>query len=335
MNIIIPMAGIGKRMRPFTLSVPKPLFPIAGKTIVQHLIEELIEIVGTNVDEIAFITGHFGSDIENDLLSIASKYNAKGRICYQNEALGTAHAIYCAREVMKGEIIVAYADTIFKKGNFTINSNTDGTIFVKEVIDPSSYGVVITEGNDRIIRFVEKPTDANISKMAIIGIYYFKSGEDIRNELEYIIQKDIKVSGEYQFTTALENLIQGGAAFNTGVIDEWMDCGNHQTTLETSNRILEMYFNKESGTFKNLSSSVFNLPYYVGPKSEIVGSIIDGHVSIGESCSIVNCILRNSIILNNVTLENRIIENSIIGNNVVCKGNKENLIIGDFSILNS
>ncbi|MCK5823289.1 MAG: nucleotidyltransferase family protein, partial [Bacteroidales bacterium] len=175
MNIIIPMAGMGKRMRPHTLTVPKPLISIAGKPIVAHLVDELSKVYNDKIDEIAFIVGDFSQSVIEELKQIALSYNAEPKIYHQTEPLGTAHAVYCASESLKGNIIVAFADTLFK-ANFSIDENVDGTIWVNKVDNPSSFGVVKIDKNKFISDFIEKPKEF-VSDLAIIGIYYFKQGE--------------------------------------------------------------------------------------------------------------------------------------------------------------
>ena len=169
MKIIIPMAGMGKRMRPHTLTVPKPLIPVAGKPIVQHLMEDIISVCPEKVDEIAFVVGRFGSQVEKTLTDIAASLGAKGTIHYQDEPLGTAHAILCAHSSLKGKVVVAFADTLFKS-NAKIDSEKDGAIWVKQIEDPRQFGVVKVNSENIITDFVEKPAQF-VSDLAIIGIY--------------------------------------------------------------------------------------------------------------------------------------------------------------------
>src|SRR5690606_9559246 len=170
MKIIVPMAGRGSRLRPHTLTTPKPLIPIAGKPIVHRLVEDIAKVINQPIDEIAFIIHEsFGKDVENDLIAIAEKLGSKGSIYYQNEAKGTAHAILCAKESLRGPIVVAYADTLFR-ADFTLQADADSVIWVKAVEDPSAFGVVQLNDNNQIVDFVEKPTTF-VSDLAIIGIY--------------------------------------------------------------------------------------------------------------------------------------------------------------------
>jgi glucose-1-phosphate thymidylyltransferase len=184
------MAGMGKRMRPHTLTVPKPLLPVAGKSIVHWLIEDISDVCGEPIEEIGFVTGEFGKETENQLLAIAESVGAKGKIFYQDEALGTAHAILCAADCLKGDVIVAFADTLFR-AHFHLDKSQDGVIWVHKVDNPSSFGVVKYNSDNVITDFIEKPTEF-VSDLAIIGIYYFKNGETLRDELQYLIDNNIR-----------------------------------------------------------------------------------------------------------------------------------------------
>ena len=193
------MAGRGSRLRPHTLTIPKPLIPIAGKPIVHRLVEDIANVINQKIDEIAFIIHKdFGKPVEVELIAIAEKLGAKGTIYYQNEALGTAHAIMCAKESMQGPVVVAYADTLFR-ADFTLDTTADSVIWVKKVDDPSAFGVVQLNQNNQIVDFVEKPATF-ISDLAIIGIYFFKSGESLRNELQFLLDNNVTKGGEYQLS---------------------------------------------------------------------------------------------------------------------------------------
>ena len=338
MHIIIPMAGIGKRMRPHTLTVPKPLINIAGKPIVQRLVEDIGSIFNKKIDEIAFIIGDFGKEVEQNLLSIAKEIGTTGKIYYQTEALGTAHAIYCAKESLKGEVIIAFADTLFKLNsqNSTVKTNSsDGTIWVHKVKDPSLYGVVLTHENNIITDFIEKPTDL-VSNLAIIGIYYFRDGEYFRDELKHQIDNKIMKGGEYQLTDALQTMMKKGKKFSTAEVDEWLDCGNKNSTVYTNQRILEFDSknNKEliSGSVKKKNSIIIP-PCYLGNDVEINNSIIGPYVSIGSKTKIDRSVISNSIIQSNSRISCVTIENSMIGNYVEFKGELNDVSIGDFTIL--
>src|SRR6187549_3294549 len=198
MRIIVPMAGMGKRMRPHTLTVPKPLLPVAGKPIVQWLVEDITKVCKEKVEEIAFVIGDFGKEAEENLIRIAQNLGAKGSIYYQDEALGTAHAILCAKDSLDGKVVVAFADTLFR-ADFAMDEDKDGVIWVSKIEDPRAFGVVKFNKENITTDFVEKP-QTFVSDLAIIGIYYLKDGENLRKELQYLIDNDVRDKGEYQLT---------------------------------------------------------------------------------------------------------------------------------------
>jgi glucose-1-phosphate thymidylyltransferase len=332
MNIVIPMAGLGKRMRPHTLTVPKPLLPIAGKPIVQRLVEDIAKVCGTQINEIAFVVGHFGEEAEQNLLKIAESVGAVGKICYQDEALGTAHAILCGREVLKGKVIVAYADTLFKAG-FKLNLENDASIWVQKVDNPSAYGVIKQDASGNIEAIVEKPTEF-VSDLAIIGIYYFKDGENLCKELDYLIENDIKVNGEYYITDALANMNRKGLIFSPSVVEEWLDCGNKDATVFTNQRYLE-YLKDENLVDKSaqIKNSVIIQPVFIGANVIIENSVIGPHVSIGKNSKMINSIVTNSILQENANLNKVNITNSMVGNNTELSGREAILSVGDYNVL--
>lgn len=334
MKLIIPMAGRGTRLRPHTLTVPKPLIPIAGKPIVERLVEDLVRVCEEKVDEIAFIIGDFGKEVELQLTQIATRHGAKATICLQEEKLGTAHAVLCAQEALKGNVIVAFADTLFR-ADFTLDANQDGIVWVKQVDNPSAFGVVKYDANNVITDFVEKP-EAFVSDLAIIGIYYFKDGENLRKELQYLIDNDIRIKGgEFGLTDALENMKQKGVQLKTGAVQDWLDCGNKNSTVETNKTYLNYLKGKDelkSSTATLVNTTIIE-PVFIGEEVKISGSVIGPHVSLGYGTIIEDSIVKNSIIQNNAVIKSSVLENSMIGNKSEVIGKSSDLSIGDFSQL--
>jgi glucose-1-phosphate thymidylyltransferase len=330
MKIIIPMAGMGKRMRPHTLTIPKPLIRIAGKPIVQRLVEEIVSVSKQDVDEIAFVIGDFGKEVEDKLVGIAESLGAKGSIYYQHEALGTAHAVLCAGDSMEGNTIVAFADTLFK-ANFELNADDEGIIWTNKVDDPSAFGVVKKNEDGVITDFVEKP-QTFVSDEAIIGIYYFKDGEYLKSELQYLIDNDVIKGGEYQLTDALENMKQKGLKFTTGQVTEWLDCGNKDATVYTNNRILVNHAKEKlvADSVKQ-NNAIIIPPCYLGENVELENCIIGPHVSVGANTKIKNSIITNSIIQDFSLISNATLDNSMIGNDVEYRGTVRSVSIGDYT----
>ncbi len=331
MNIIVPMAGMGKRMRPHTLTIPKPLIPIAGKPIVERLCEDLAEVCDEKIDEIGFVIGRFGEAVEKKLISIAEGLGAKGKIYYQDEALGTAHAILCAEPTLHGKTIVAFADTLFK-ANFQLDEEKDGILWVQKIEDQSQFGVVQLNSDGAIEDYVEKP-ETFISDLAMIGIYYFKDGDWLKKELEYLIDNKVIKSGEYQLPDALRNMTKQGANFYPGTVDEWLDCGNKNATVNTNQRVLEIKKFKESLVSSSLSlkNSQVIEPCYIGDGVELVNSVVGPHVSIGKGTKIENSRIENSVIQEGCIIKNQNFSNTMLGNAVQLYAEPVSLSLSDYS----
>ena len=335
MNIIIPMAGLGTRLRPHTLQTPKPLIPVAGKSIAERLVREIANVMQQPIDKISFIIREsFGKDVEKELLDIATEIGATGQINYQREALGTADAIYSGKDLLDGPVVVAYADTLFK-GSFELDQKADSIIWVKKVDKPEAFGVVKLNDKNEIEGFVEKPKEF-VSDLAIIGIYYFKDGNVLRKEIEYLYDNDIKVNGEYQLTTALENMKQKGYIFKPGTVSDWMDFGNPRVAVETNAKVLKYDFDEGkkliSKSAKIVDSEIIE-PCYIAEGAEIINSSVGPFVSLGKNSKIENARVENSLIQNQTTIKNADIKDSMIGSFVKYDGNFESINLGDYSTL--
>ncbi len=330
MKIIIPMAGRGTRLRPHTLTVPKPLIPVAGKPIIQRLVEDLATSYPGTIEEIAYIVGDFGAEVEMELISIAEKLGARARLYQQDKALGVGHAIACAAESLEGKCIVAFADTLFK-ADFSFNDLEDGVIWTQKVDDPSSFGVIKLDKDGFISEMVEKPTEF-VSDLAIVGIYYFKEGEKLRDALQYIITNDVREKNEYQLTTALERLKNNGTKFRTAEIEEWLDCGNKENILHSNARMLEFHraehLLSETAVIEN---SVIVHPCFIGENAIIRNSVIGPHVSVGNHSMVEGTVISNSIVQNYAHIKNAVLDSSMIGNSSRYEGSKYALDLGDFS----
>ncbi|AHM62582.1 nucleotidyl transferase [Flammeovirgaceae bacterium 311] len=333
MNIIIPMAGRGTRMRPHSLTIPKPLIPIAGKPIAQRLVEDIAGIAQQKIDNIGFVIHpSFGADVEVHLKQVAAQLGAKGHVFYQEKALGTAHAIQCAQDLLEGNCIVAFADTLFK-ADFTLDNTKDGIIWVQKVEDPRPFGVVKVNEDGNITDFVEKPQQY-ISDLAIIGIYYFKDGAWLRKEIQHLLDNNIKDKGEFQITNALENMKQKGAQLVPGQVDEWLDCGNKDVTVYTNQRYLEFIKDKELvAKSAKINNSVIIPPCFIGENVELHNSVVGPYVSIGTNTSIANSRIENSIIQENSSLKDLLLKNSMIGNHVIYEGRAADLSVGDYNVI--
>lgn len=334
MKFIVPMAGKGKRMRPHTHTTAKPLLPIAGKPIVQRLVEDLAAVAGEPVEEVAYVVHpSFGPDVERDLVAIAEKVGAKGTIHYQEVALGTAHAILCAEGALNGRVIVAFADTLFR-ADLKLDKDCDGIIWVNKVDDPRQFGVVKHDADMVITEFVEK-SPTFVSDLAIIGIYYFADGERLRKELQYLIDNDLKDKGEYQLTNAMDNMRAKGARLKAGAVDVWMDCGNKDAMVDTNTKVLG-FIKDQPGLLSKKGvreNAVIIPPCFIGDDVTIRNAVVGPYVSVEKESLITGSVVRNSILRNGVNVKDAVLDNCMLGEGVVYNGRPVDLSLGDHSTM--
>jgi glucose-1-phosphate thymidylyltransferase len=326
------MAGMGKRMRPHTLTTAKPLLPIAGKPVVQRLVEDILATCNEKVDEIAFIIGpSFGKEVEDHLCKVAEALGAKGKICYQEQPLGTAHAILCAEESLTGNVFIAFADTLFKAA-FSIDKNKDAIIWTQKVEDPRAFGVVKLNDEQQIEAFVEKPQEF-VSDLAIIGVYYFRDGDQLKKELQRLIDNNIMLKGEYQLTDAMEHMLKNGVKFYTGQVDEWLDCGNKDSFVFTNQRVLEIKSSTENLVSPSavIEQSVIIPPCFIADGVVIKNSVIGPHVSLEKGVKIDDSRISNSVIQSDSVVKNASITASMLGKSVTYIEKPKDLSLGDFS----
>jgi glucose-1-phosphate thymidylyltransferase len=338
MKIIVPMAGRGSRLRPHSLTVPKPLIPVAGQPIVHRLVKDIVKVIKQPVDEIAFVLGDpafFGDDVVKSLKELAISLGAKASIYRQLEPLGTGHAIMCAKDSLSGPAVIAYADTLIR-ANFKLDPDADAVIWVKQVDKPEAFGVVKLNDRKEIVELVEKPKDF-VSDLAVIGIYYFKDVGVLKQELQHVLDNNIVNGGEYQINDGIKGMMAKGKVFKTGQVDEWMDCGNKPVTIETNTRMLGFLNGdgEESLIANNvkLDNSKIIEPCFIGENVKLKNTVIGPNVSIGKDCIIEDSTIRNSLIQTNTTIKNANLNEAMIGNNVVFDGNFTKISIGDYSVL--
>lgn len=329
------MAGRGSRLRPHTLTVPKPLIPIAGKPIVHRLVKDIAKVLNRKIDEVAFVIAEdFGAEVEDNLKYIAKSLGAKGTIYYQDQPLGTGHAIMCAKDSLNGPCVIAYADTLFR-ADFQLDENADSVIWVKQVAQPEQYGVVNLNESNHITGLVEKPKEF-VSDLAVIGIYYFKEAADLKNELQNVLDAKLTHGGEYQINDGIKAMMEKGKTFVPGKIDEWMDCGNKNVTVETNNRMLQLLGQSGepliSPKIKDENATIIE-PCYIGDNVTLKNTTIGPNVSLGDGCVVENSSIKNSLIQTQTTIKNATLDNAMIGNHVVYDGNFTAISIGDYSVL--
>ena len=332
------MAGRGSRLRPHTLTVPKPLIPVAGQPIVHRLVKDIAKVLNEPIDEIAFILGDpafFGDDVVESLKNLAKTLGAKASIYRQDQPLGTGHAIMCAKDSLSGPAVIAYADTLIR-ADFNLDPDADAVIWVKQVDQPEAYGVVKLNDQNEIVELVEKPKDF-ISDLAVIGIYYFKDVSVLKDELQHVLDQNIIHGGEYQINDGIKGMMAKGNVFKTGQVQEWMDCGNKEVTVDTNNRMLG--FLQADGHEQMIAASVtmenssIVEPCFIGENVILKNATIGPNVSIGNNCTITDVTIKNSLIQSHSVIKNANLDNAMIGNHVHYDGNFTTISIGDYSVL--
>src|SRR5690606_18470889 len=311
--------GRGSRLRPHTLTVPKPLIPVAGKPIVHRLVQDIAGVLKQPINEIAFILGEeafFGEDVVKSLQHLATGLGAKATIYRQDQPLGTGHAIMCAKDSLSGPAVVAYADTLIR-ANFTLDTDADAVIWTKEVENPEAYGVVKMNKKKEITELVEKPTHF-VSNQAVIGIYYFKDIAVLKNKLQEVLDENITNGGEYQINDGIKRMMAEGKIFKTGTVDEWMDCGNKAVTVETNSKMLRFLKNDNLETLISKDVVLENAsviePCFIGENVVIKNSTIGPNVSLGANCILENTTVKNSLIQSHTSIKNANLDEAMIGN---------------------
>lgn len=332
------MAGRGSRLRPHSLTVPKPLIPVAGQPIVHRLVKDIAKVLKQPIDEIAFVLGDpawFGDDVVSSLQNLAKSLGAKASIYRQDKPLGTGHAIMCAKPSLSGPAVIAYADTLIR-AEFDLDPEADSVIWTKQVDNPEAYGVVKLNDKQEIIELVEKPKTF-VSDQAVIGIYYFKDVAVLKGKLQEILDENVMNGGEYQINDGIKRMMADGKVFKTGTVDEWMDCGNKAITIETNQRMLG--FLKDDGdeqlvadSVKLVNSTIIE-PCFIGENVVLKNTTVGPFVSIGNDCTIENSNVKNSLIQTHTIIKNAKLDNAMIGNHVEYNGEFTRVSIGDYSVL--
>jgi glucose-1-phosphate thymidylyltransferase len=320
MKVVIPLAGFGTRLRPHTYTVPKPLIPVAGKAVLGHILDKLLDL---EIDEVIFIIGYLGDQIRD---YVEANYHFPARYIEQKELKGQAHALYLTREHMTGPVLIIFVDTIFEADISALSTvRSDGIIYVKEVEDPRRFGVVVTEGSF-VTKLVEKPSTP-VSSLAVIGVYYLNDSQMLMEGIAELISKDIKTKGEYFLADALQLMINRGAKFEARTVEVWEDCGKPETLLHTNRHLLEHGAAQEIET----ENSVLIAPVYVEQSAMIKDSVVGPYVSIAEGVTIVRSIVQDSIINESAHIEGANLNQSLIGKDAHVRGSAQRLNVGDTS----
>ncbi len=324
------MAGRGTRVRPHSHVTPKPLMAVRGKSMVARIVDTFDRVLPEPISEGVFVLGpDFGEPIRQQLRDICKERGIKASFGVQEVALGTGHAVYSAHEYLSGHGVVVFADTLFDTDPVEDFGGADVVAWVKEVDDPSRFGVAVREG-ERVVGFVEKPTEP-ISNEALIGIYYVDDLAVLRDALAELINNDRKSHrGEYELTDAMDELLKRGLQFRTASVIEWLDCGTIPALKETTWRMLE----KESdGLQGDLNDCVVTGPVFVAKGATIKDSVLGPNVSIESGAKIEGSVLSNTIVFSNAIVRGSALWDSVVGQNAEIDGYAGRANVGDHSTL--
>jgi glucose-1-phosphate thymidylyltransferase len=322
MRAIIPVAGIGTRLKPHTYSTPKVLLNVGGKPIISHILEKLLD---EGIDKATFVIGHLGDQIKDYVQSSFGRLKAD--FIEQESMEGLGHAIYTAIPTFDDEeIFIILGDTIFDVDLKKVFSNKYSSLGVKVVEDPRRFGVAVME-NGFIKKLVEKP-QTPVSNLALVGLYYMKHAATLVNALNKLVERDVRTKGELQLTDAIQIMIEEGEQISTFLVEGWYDCGKPETLLSTNQFLLD-----QKSVSKKFDNVVINRPVFIADDADIKNSIIGPYTTIDKGCVIKDSIIRNSIIGSQAEVTGAMLENSIIGNNSVIRGSFKRLNSGDSSVI--
>lgn len=322
MKAIIPVAGVGSRLRPHTYTLPKVLLNVAGKPILGHILEEL---KNQGVRECSIIVGYMGDLVEE---YVRRNFDLDVTFITQEERKGLGHSIWLARQTFDDEpILIILGDTIFEVDLSSIKNSSTSALGVKEVDDPRRFGVAEVNEQGIITRLVEKP-EVPTTNLALVGLYYITNPMLLASSLENLIDQDIRTRGEYQLTDALQIMIDKGEQFKTFGVEGWYDCGKSETLLSTNRYLLE-----RQSTERQFSDAVVIPPVYISPNATIQRSVVGPNATIADDAVVVDSIVRDSIIGDGATVQQSLLENSIIGNNAAVRGQFLRANVGDSSAI--
>lgn len=321
MRAIIPVAGVGSRLRPHTYTVPKVLLNVAGKPIIGHIMDK---IIAAGFDSATIIVGYLGELIKE---YITANYSITVDFVEQEERLGLGHAIYLSRHTMsKDPVLIILGDTVFDVDLAAMVRGEHSSLGVKEVADPRRFGVAEVK-DGFIAKLVEKP-EHPASNLAIVGLYYIKRPDVLLDCLKEMIKRDVRTKNEYQLTDGLQIMLERGERITTFPVEGWYDCGKPETLLETNRHLL--HTTKTNGVHDGV---VVIPPVYISPTASVKNSVVGPYATIAEGATVEDSIVRNSIISENAAVTNALLEDSIIGSNAQIKGGFKRINIGDSSEL--
>lgn len=322
MKAILPVAGVGTRLRPLTHTQPKTLVHVAGKPILGHILDRLLPV---GVDEVVLIVGQWGERIVEYVRGQYPQLTVTA--VEQVERKGLGHAVYMAKDAFAGDepALIVLGDTIFQADLQAALHSGVSTIGVRRVPNPSQFGVVELEG-ERVKRLLEKPTDPP-TDLAIVGIYYVRESGILFQCLEEIIAEDIRVKGEYQLTDGLQRMIERGEELRTFPVEDWWDCGNPDILLETNRELLA----RGEPASPSIEGNIIIPPVAIDASARIVRSVIGPYVSVAAGATVSDSVIRDSIINEGAVVSTTLLDNSLIGEDAEVHGDFARLHIGDSS----
>ncbi len=305
MKIVLPVAGNGLRLRPYTENLPKCLLPVAGKTIIDWIVDDALFL---NPSETIFITGYKASVVD-EYLKQKPEWGAV-RTVVQSNPQGLGEAISLALPYVSDDepLLIILGDTLFEADLSILKNESDNVLYTFKVDDPKRFGVAVTDKDGRIERLVEKPQEF-VSDEAIVGIYYIKDVKALKEALNYLMKNDIRTKGEFQLTDALERMIEGGCKFRTAPVEKWLDCGLVETLLSTNAHILKR---NERARSQQLEGAEIVMPCHIGKNVVIKNSKVGPNVSVGDGCVIENSVISDAILWNGVKVSGQTLSNVVI-----------------------
>ena len=330
LKIVIPMAGLGTRLRPHTWSRPKQLVTVAGKPVLDHVLDTLATLPDPENIELVSIVGYLAEQIQEHLLSCYPQI--KSHFVLQEDPRGQSHAIYLARKFLKGPMMVIFADTLLEIDLSILATETaEGVAWVKPVPDPRRFGVAVTGQDGWVTQIIEKPQDMN-NNLAVVGFYYLHSSEDLIAAIEEQMRRGLQLKGEYFLADAINIMLERGLKMRTEKVDVWLDAGTPETLLETNRYLLENGRDNSAEATKRKNIVVIP-PVFVHPTAEIENSVIGPHVSIGAGANVQNSIVRNSILEDEAQVTDVILEGSLIGRQALIQRRSAVINAGDHTVV--
>jgi len=305
MKIVLPIAGNGLRLRPYTENLPKCLLPVAGKTILDWIVEDSLFLKPA---ETIFITGYKAEAVDSFLADRAAW--GKTRTVIQSNPQGLGEAISLSLPYVEDDepLLIILGDTLFEADLSVLENASDNILYTFKVDDPRRFGVAVTDNEGRISRLVEKPQEF-VSDEAIVGIYYIKDTKVLKESLKYLMDHDIRTKNEFQLTDALEMMIQKGCSFRTAPVIKWLDCGLAETLLETNAHVLAR--NDNSSDFISSGVNVI-APCHIGKDVTLSNCTIGPNVAVGDGCVVENCTISNSVLWDGVKLCDKQLDQVIV-----------------------